>query len=80
MYTNKFGPSLSMLTESLIKIKAFEDIIDKWPEKVFINSSLNLADGSDTLVEHYMLSGINDSGNTRYLAEHIFPVNQDKTS
>jgi len=62
MCANKFGPSLSMLTESLIKIKAFEDIIDKWPEKVFINSSLNL-DESDMLVEHYMLSGRNDSGN-----------------
>jgi len=51
-----------MLSEGLIKIKVFEDIIDKWPEKVFINSSLNL-DESDMLVEHYMLSGRNDSGN-----------------
>ena len=42
LYTNKFGPSLSLLGENFIKIKAFEDIIEKWPEKVFINSSLNI--------------------------------------
>jgi len=61
MYTNKFGPSLSLLGERLIKIKAFEDIIEKWPEKVFIISSLNI--DVEIKEELYLLSGRVDAGN-----------------
>jgi len=61
MYTNKFGPSLSLLGERLIKIKAFEDIIEKWPEKVFIISSLNI--DVERKEELYLLSGRADAGN-----------------
>jgi hypothetical protein len=61
MYSNKFGSFLSLLSDSLIKIKAFEDIIDKWPEKVFINSSLLIE--NEAIEKHYLLCGRTDTGN-----------------